>query len=102
MFNVNGFRAVLVQNNRTTTQNDYYDDQNKNQINIKVCPYNVDQAVKFGINTVPEATGYFIAKAGIDVEEGDELIIANHTYSILKVQENWIGNKVANLILAVK
>lgn len=102
MFNVNGFQAILVQNNRTTTQNDYYDDQNKNQVNIKVCPYNVDQAIRFGNNTVPEATGYFIAKAGVDVEEGDELIISGHTYSILKVQDDWIWNKVANIILAVK
>ena len=69
---------------------------------IKVCPYNVDQTVKFGIYSVPEATGYFIAKAGTDVKEGDELTIAGHTYSILKVQDDWIWNKVANLILAVK
>ena len=102
MFNVNGFQAILVQNNRTTTQNDYYDDQNKNQVNIKVCPYNVDQTVRFGNDAVPEATGYFIAKAGVDVEEGDELIISGHTYSILKVQDDWIWNKVANIILAVK
>ena len=80
----------------------YYDDQDKKQVNIKVCPYNVDQAIGFGTYTEPEATGYFIVKAGTDVEEGDELIIANHTYSILKVQDNWIYNKVANIILAVK
>ena len=101
MFNVNGFKATLVQNNRTTTEDDYYDDQNKQEINIKVCPYNVDQAVKFGINTVPEATGYFITKPN-DIQEGDELIIAGRTYSILKVQDDWIWNKVANIILAVK
>lgn len=102
MFNVNGFHAKLIQNNRTTTNDDYYDDQNKTEINIKVCPYNVDQAVKFGEYTTPEATGYFIIKAGIDVQEGDELIINGHTYSILKVQDDWIWNKVANIILAVK
>lgn len=102
MFNVNGFKAVLVQNNRDTDEDVYYDDQDKKEINIKVCPYNVDQAVKFGIYTVPEATGYFITKAGTDVREGDELTIANHTYSILKVQDDWIWNKVANIILAVK
>lgn len=102
MFNVNGFKAVLVQNNRDTDENVYYDDQDKKQVNIKVCPYNVDQTVKFGTYTVPEATGYFICKAGIDVREGDELIISNHTYSILKVQDDWIWNKVANIILAVK
>jgi hypothetical protein len=102
MFNVNGFKATLVQNNRTTTSEDYYDDQNKQKIQIKVCPYNVDQAVKFGEYTTPEATGYYIVKSGIDVQEGDELIIQGHTYSILKVQDNWIWNKIANIILAVK
>jgi hypothetical protein len=102
MFNVNGFKATLVQNNRTTTSEDYYDDQNKQKIQIKVCPYNVDQAVKFGEYTTPEATGYYIVKFGIDVQEGDELIIQGHTYSILKVQDNWIWNKIANIILAVK
>jgi hypothetical protein len=102
MFNVNGFKAKLIQNNRTTLDNDYYDDQNKNEINIKVCPYNVDQSVKFGIYSVPEATGYFIVKANTPVQEGDELVINGHTYSILKVQDDWIWNKVANIILAVK
>lgn len=102
MFNVNGFIATLIQNNRTTTDDDYYDDQNKNQITIKVCPYNVDQTVRFGEYTTPEATGYFITKANVDVKEGDELIIKGHTYSILKVQDDWIWNKVANIILAVK
>lgn len=102
MFNVNGFKAKLIQNNRTTTNDDYYDDQNKTEINIKVCPYNVDQAIKFGEYTTPEATGYFITKAGYDIQEGDELVISGHTYSILKVQDDWIWNKVANIILAVK
>ena len=102
MFNVNGFKAKLIQNNRTTLNDDYHDDQNKTEIEIKVCPYNVDQAIKFGEYTTPEATGYFIIKAGIDVQEGDELQINGHTYSILKVQDDWIWNKVANIILAVK
>ena len=31
-----------------------------------------------------------------------KLIIGNETFSILKVQDNWIWNKVANIILAVK
>jgi hypothetical protein len=92
----------LVQNNSTTDELDYYDDQNKRQVDIKVCPYNVDQSIKFGEYTTPEATGYFITKANVDVEEGDELIINGHTYSILKVQDDWIWNKVANIILAVK
>ena len=100
MFNVNGLPAILVQNNRN--QSSYYDDQDKQQVNIKVCPYNVDMAVKFGINTVPEATGYFIVKAKTPVKEGDQLIIDGRTFSIIKVQDDWIWNKVANIILAVK
>ena len=102
MFNVNGFKATLIQNNSNTSVDDYYDDQDKQEIEIKVCPYNVDQTVKFGVYTVPEATGYFITKAGTDVKEGDELVIMGHTYSILKVADDWIWNKVANIILAVK
>ena len=100
MFNVNGLPAVLIQNNRN--ESEYYDDQDKQEVNIKVCPYNVDMAVKFGINTVPEATGYFIVKAKTPVKEGDQLIIDGKTFSIIKVQDDWIWNKVANIILAVK
>lgn len=102
MFNINGLPAILVQNNRTTEDKDYYDDQNKQEVNIKVCPYNVDLTTRFGTNTVPEATGYFIVKRNTPVKEGDELIVGNETFSILKVQDNWIWNKVANIILAVK
>lgn len=100
MFNVNGMSAILVQNNRNTSS--YYDDQDKQTVSIKVCPYNVDQSVKFGIYTVPEATGYFIVKANTPVKEGDQLIIGGKTFSIIKVQDDWIWNKVANIILAVK
>lgn len=102
MFNVNGFKATLIQNNRNTDENLYYDDQDKQEIEIKVCPYNVDQAIKFGEYTTPEATGYFIVKGNTPVKEGDELVINGRTYSILKVQDNWLWNKVANIILAVK
>ena len=100
MFNVNGMSATLIQNNRTTS--DFYDDQDKTQIDIKVCPYNVDQAVKFGLYTIPEATGYFIVKACTDVKEGDQIIFNDITYSVLKVQDNWLWNKIANISLAVK
>ena len=101
MFNVNGFNATLIQNNRND-ENSYYDDQDKQEITIKVCPYNVDQAIRFGIYTEPEATGYFIVKGNIPVKEGDQLVIGDKTFSILKVQDDWIWNKVANIILAVK
>lgn len=100
MFNVNGFQATLIQNNRGESQ--YYDDQDKIEVQIKVCPYNVDMTVNFGTYTVPEATGYFIVKANTDVREGDQLVIDGRTFSILKVQDDWIWNKIANIILAVK
>ena len=100
MYNVNGMRAILIQNNRG--ESSIYDDQDKKQVPIKVCPYNVDQTVRFGIYTVPEATGYFIVKANTPVKEGDQLIIGGKTFSIIKVQDDWIWNKVANIILAVK
>ena len=100
MFNVNGFKATLIQNNRGTSQ--YYDDQDKQEVEIKVCPYNVDMSISYGTYTTPEATGYFITKANVDVREGDQLIIDDITFSILKVQDDWIWNKVANIILAVK
>ena len=100
MFNVNGMKATLIQNNRN--QSSVYDDQDKQEVQIKVCPYNVDQSVRFGIYSVPEATGYFIVKANTPVKEGDQLVIGDTTYSILKVQDDWIWNKVANIILAVK
>jgi hypothetical protein len=100
MFNVNGMKATLIQNNRNTSS--YYDDQDKQEVNIKVCPYNVDQALRFGIYTTPEATGYFIVKKDTPVREGDQLRIGDRTFSIIKVQDDWIWNKVANIILAVK
>lgn len=101
MFNVNGMKATLIQNNRNDEKS-YYDDQDKQEVNIKVCPYNVDQAIRFGIYTTPEATGYFIVKKNTPVREGDQLRIGDRTFSIIKVQDDWIWNKVANIILAVK
>lgn len=100
MFNVNGLSATLIQNNRN--ESSVYDDQDKQEVNIKVCPYNVDQKDRFGIYSVPEATGYFIVKANTPVKEGDQLVIGGKTFSIIEVKDDWIWNKIANIILAVK
>lgn len=100
MFNVNGMPAILIKNNRNKSA--YYDDQDKQRQKIVACPYNVDQTVKFGMYTVPEATGYYILKRCVDVREGDQLIFGGKTYSILKVKDNWIWNKIVNYTVAVK
>lgn len=100
MFNVNGMKATLIQNNRG--ESSVYDDQDKREISIKVCPYNVDQAVRFGVYTTPEAKGYFIVKSKVDVREGDEVILKDRKYVVLEVQDNWIWNKLANIGVLVK
>lgn len=102
MFNVNGMPAVLIQNNRTSTSDDYYDDQNKQKVNIIVCPYNADVSVKFGTDTIAQAKGYFIVKGDTPVKEGDQIRIGDKTFSIIDLKDNWIWNKVANITLAVK
>lgn len=100
MFITNGIPATLIQNNRSSSK--YYDDQDKKNVDVVVCPYNVDQDVRFGIYTVPEATGYYILKNCVDVKEGDQLVFNGRTYSILRVKDNWLWNKIANFTVAVK
>lgn len=100
MFNVNGISATLIQNNRGTST--YYDDQDKTEIAIKVCPYNIDDAIRFGVYTTPEAKGYFIVKTSVDVKEGDQILYNGKLYSVLQVNDNWIWNKIANKGLLVK
>ena len=100
MFLVNGIKAKLIQNNRNDSQ--VYDDEDSKTINIKVCPYDVENSIKFGINTIPEATGYFQVQRWVDVKEGDQIIFKDKTYTILKVEENWIYNRIENKVLVVK
>ena len=101
MFLVNGIKASLIQYNRNEN-NSIYDDQNKNTVQIKVCPYDIADNVRFGIYTVPEATGYFQVGRNVDVLEGDQIIFRDKTYTVLKVQDNWIFNRIENKILAVR
>ena len=103
--------ATIKQFNRAVSTSDY-DDQNYTSKTIKVCPYNVAQGIRFGIYTVPEATGYYMVKGTEDVQEGDQLIFLNgvssrivsknQVHTVLKVQDNWIFNRVENKIVAVK
>lgn len=108
MFLVNGLKATLTQYNRNA-DNSYYNDTDKKEVNIKLCPYNVDEKVTFGIKAVPEATGYYIVHRNTDVKEGDTIKFIgkynatnSDTYVILKVQDGWLFNRVENKILAVK
>ena len=101
MFLVNGIKATLIQYNRNSS-NSIYDDQDKQEKSIKLCPYDISDGVRFGLYTVPEAKGYFQVKRTVDVKEGDQIIFDNKTYTILNVQDNWLYNRVENKILAVK
>lgn len=101
MFIVNGMKAKLIKFNRNN-DNSIYDDEDTQEENIKVCPYNVDDAIRFGIYTVPEATGYFQVHRKLDIRNGDQIVFRNKNYTVLKVQESWIFNRVENKMVAVK
>lgn len=101
MYLVNGMKAILVMRNRKPSKN-YYDDEDIREIPIKVCPFGVDELVRFGLQTVPEAQGYFIVHRLCLSQKGDQLKFREKTYSILKVQEAWIFNRVEFKALAVK
>lgn len=101
MFIVNGIKAKLIKFNRND-DNSIYDDEDVQEENIKVCPYNVDDAIRFGIYTVPEATGYFQIHRKVDIQNGDQIIFRNKKYTVLKVQESWMFNRVENKMVAVK
>ena len=100
MFNVNGMPATLIQNNRNESK--YYDDQDKQEIDIVICPYNADMSTKFGEYTTKQAKGYFIVKAETPVKEGDQIVFEDTTFSVIDMKDEWIWNKIANIILAVK
>lgn len=101
MYLFNPKKAQLIRKNRNT---DYvYDDEDYEEtISLDVIPYNVDQAIRYGIYTVPEATGYFIIRHNADIREGDLITFNNRQYSVLKVQDNWIFNKIESIEVAVK
>ena len=101
MFLVNPMKAKLIKYNRNESDS-VFDDEDTKTKNIRVCPYNTDDAIKFGINSVPEATGYFVVQKYVDAKEGDQIVFRDKTYTILKVQENWIFNRIENIHLAVK
>lgn len=101
MFLVNGIKVKLIQFNRNNV-NSIYDDEDKQEITIKVCPYNVDNTINFGTYSVPEASGYFITQRKYDVKEGDQIKFQDKIYTILRVMDGWQFNRIENYVLAVK
>lgn len=101
MFLVNGFKAILVQFNRNG-KSLAYDDEDKKKVPIKLIPYNVDDTDSFGTYSVPEATGHFMVNRNVDVKEGDEIIYNNKTYSVIKLADKWIYNRIEYKVLFVK
>lgn len=101
MFLTNGFAAKLVQYNRNG-KSLAYDDEDIQKINIKLIPYNVDDTVNFGTYTVPEATGSFMIRRNVDIKEGDQIEYNNRTYTVLKVAEKWIYNRIEYKVAWVK
>ena len=93
--------AKLYQYNRNVDNNPY-DDEDITEVDIKVCPYNVDVKVKFGIYTNQEDTGYYIVKGNVDIKEGDQIEFNGERHTIMEVKDNWIWNKIANITILVK
>ena len=107
MFITNGMSATLIKYNRPSdiegvAHTGVWDDEYTEEESIVLCPYNQDVSVAFGVDTVPEAKGYFIVKNTTDVKEGDQVVFNGETYTIIDVRDNWIWNKIANYTIAVK
>lgn len=104
MFLTNGMKAQLIKYNRPSDNGStgVYDDEYTSKEDIVICPYNQDITVAFGTYTIPEAEGYYIIKRATDVKEGDQIVFQDKTYTILKVKDNWIWNRIENYMVAVK
>ena len=101
MFLVRGFKAKLIQYNRNGTSL-AYDDEDKQTKNIEVIPYNADDSIRFGTYTVPEATGSFMIRRNVDIKEGDQIVIGNKTFTILKWADKWLYNRTEYKVAWVK
>ena len=106
MFLVNGMKATLRQFNRDEND-EIFDDTNYKEITIKCCPFDCDSAMRFGIYTVPEATGYYQVGMLVDVKAGDQIIYLgkyadNKVHTVLKDKDSWIFNRVENKMIVVK
>lgn len=112
MILVNSQKAKLIKYHRNESEK-YFDDQPENTQIIKLVPYDVNDNIRFGIYTIPEATGYYMVNRNVDVRVGDQIQfigkflntknqLTERTFTVLKVQDEWIFNRVENQIIAVK
>lgn len=111
MILMNTQKATLIKHNRNSSG--VFDDEDMQISTIKVVPYTVDVAVRFGAYTIPEATGYFQVGRSVDVKEGDQiqfvgkflntdLDLTKRTLSVIKVEDAWLFNRVEYKWVAVK
>ena len=100
MFLTNGMKATLIKHNRKQTG--VWDDEYTESVPIILCPYNQDIRVAFGVYTIPEAEGFYIVKNTTDIKEGDQITFNGQTFTVLKVKDNWIWNKIVNYTVAVR
>ena len=101
MFLMNGFKAKLIQYNRNGSSL-AYDDEDKQEIDIKVIPYNADEKVNFGTYTEPGATGYFMIRRNVDVKEGDQIKIGGKTFTIIEWGDKWWFNRIEYKVVHVR
>jgi hypothetical protein len=95
--------ATLIKHNRGNEVNTgVWDDEYTSSEEIVLCPYNQDIRVAFGVYSVPEAEGYYIVKNTTDIKEGDQITFNDKTYTIIRVKDNWLWNKIENYTVAVK
>ena len=101
MFLMNGHKAKLIQYNRNGSSL-AYDDEDKQEIDIKVIPYNADEKVNFGTYTEPGGTGYFMIRRNVDVKEGDQIKIGNKTFTIIEWGDKWLFNRIEYKVVHVR
>ena len=100
MILTNLIKAKLYQYNRGTS--DVYDDEDINEVDIKICPYNADTKIRFGVYTNQEDAGYYIVKGNVDIKEGDQVEFNGERHTVMTVKDNWIFNKVVNMTILIK
>ena len=105
MFLVNVMKATLKKYNRPNVSDistGVYDDEYTDTEEIVLCPYSQDIRIAFGTYTIPEAEGFYIVKRATDIKEGDQIIFQGKTYTVIKVKDNWLFNRIENYTVAIK